>query len=114
MIHHTISFLGFYTDNAFPQQDGFWSTPIGMVITGLLFIQSVYKMYSGRIETGFFSTLWHSLMSLVMLCAFVGGLTPHYNPHHIVQTMLMLMGIEALWFLGTQIKLIIEERRNVK
>lgn len=91
-MHDLLVHLGFFTDGAFPHVGGFWSTPIGIFITCLLTIRHFLK---SRADSGIRS-LWHIVMAFVWFVAFCGGLTPNYDPHHIVQTVLGLLCIETL------------------
>lgn len=91
-----LAWAGFYTDNAFPHVDGFWSTPAGISASGIICLCSAINIFHPGIDDNIFDRIWYSLVSLLMLCAFIGGLEPGYDPHNIIKTLLLFLTIRFM------------------
>lgn len=92
-----LTFLGFYTDNSFPHVDGFWATPCGLVVSASMCICATINVIHPDIEDDLFDRIWYSLLAVLMLIAFLIGLSPENDPHHVVKTLLMLLFVK-LWY----------------
>lgn len=90
MMSEIMNGLGFATHNAAMYQGDFWSTPVGLFITGTMFICSCINIWYKGIDDNLFDRVFYSLMALTMLCAFMLGVDPEAHPHNVIQTTLYL------------------------
>lgn len=96
LVNMAIDWAGFYTDNAFPQVDCFWSEPIGLFVSFSIFVCSALNIFHPGIDDNLFDRVWYTILSIVMFCAFVGGLRDGYEPHNIIKTLVILLSVRCI------------------
>lgn len=90
-LHEALTWAGFYKDNAFPHVDGFWSTPAGISASFIIWVCAAINVFHPGIDDNWFDRVWYSCVSLLMFCAFIGGIAPNYDPHNLIKTLLLLL-----------------------
>lgn len=95
-INEILGWAGFFTDGAFPHVGGFWSTPVGILISITIFICSSINILHPGIDDNVFDRIWYSILALLTFCSAVGGMRPNYEPHNIVKTLVFLIAIRCV------------------
>lgn len=111
ILNEFLAWAGFYKVNAFPHVDGFWSTPAGITASFIIWSCAAVNVFHPGIDDNLFDRVWYSCVSLLMFCAFIGGLTPGYDPHHLIKTLLFLLTIR---FLASVVQRILRYHRTGK
>lgn len=93
MISHFYEWAGFANDHLASGIVDFWSCPIGLFITGSISLCAGINIFHPGIDDNLFDRIWYSILSLLMLVAFLLGVNPHTSPRHIVQTLMYLLCI---------------------
>lgn len=89
MLNLIMNEMGFATNSSFVYQGDFWSQPMGLFLTGTMFVCSCINIWYKGIDDNLFDRIFYSLMAITMLCAFIVGFTDG-RPHNIIQTTLYL------------------------
>lgn len=97
MVHSVMEWVGFYNDNTFMDGPTFWSTPAGLFITSSIAISATLNIIHPGIDDNLFDRIWYSILALLMLVAVILGLNPHTEPHHIIQTLMILLCIRCIY-----------------
>ncbi len=89
-----LAWAGFYTNKMFPHTDGFWSTPVGITISFVVFVCAVINVFHNGIDDNWFDRIWYCTIAIVMFCAFLVGISPDSDPKNIVRTVLFLLAVK--------------------
>lgn len=89
-----LSWLELLSDAPFQSSHGFWSSALGLFISGSICVCSAVNVLHPDIDDDLFDRCWYSTLSVLMLIAFLIGLSPTQQPNHVVKVLLIMLCIK--------------------